>query len=81
MIFDEATRKQIAAANPSSSTWVSANAGSGKTRVLTDRVARLLFDKVDPKNILCLTYTKAAAFTALQQNDRNKRDGNQNMDG
>ena len=61
MIFDEATRKQIAAANPSSSTWVSANAGSGKTRVLTDRVARLLFDKVDPKNILCLTYTKAAA--------------------
>ena len=27
------------------------------------------------------TNTKAAAFTALQQNDRNKRDGNQNMDG
>lgn len=61
MIFDDATQKQIDAANPNSSTWVSANAGSGKTRVLTDRVARLLFEKVDPKNILCLTYTKAAA--------------------
>ena len=35
--------------------------GSGKTRVLTDRVARLLLDGVSPQHILCLTYTKAAA--------------------
>lgn len=58
---NEATRRQIAAADPMASTWLGANAGSGKTRVLTDRVARLLLDQVPPQNILCLTYTKAAA--------------------
>ncbi|MGJ8627179.1 MAG: double-strand break repair helicase AddA [Sulfitobacter sp.] len=59
--FDDATRAQIDAARPDASTWLTANAGSGKTRVLTDRVARLLLDKVEPQQILCLTYTKAAA--------------------
>ncbi|WP_371224830.1 double-strand break repair helicase AddA [Roseovarius sp. 2305UL8-3] len=58
---NEATNHQIKAAQPHRSTWLSANAGSGKTRVLTDRVARLLLDRVDPQHILCLTYTKAAA--------------------
>jgi len=57
----EATLAQIAAADPARSTWLSANAGSGKTRVLTDRVARLLLGGTDPRRILCLTYTKAAA--------------------
>ncbi|MEM6938674.1 MAG: double-strand break repair helicase AddA [Pseudomonadota bacterium] len=58
---DDATRAQIDAALPETSTWLGANAGSGKTRVLTDRVARLLFQGVQPQQILCLTYTKAAA--------------------
>ncbi|MFN3578195.1 MAG: UvrD-helicase domain-containing protein, partial [Tabrizicola sp.] len=57
----EAFARQIAAADPTRNTWLSANAGSGKTRVLTDRVARLLLNGVDPTRILCLTYTKAAA--------------------
>ncbi|NUH66955.1 double-strand break repair helicase AddA [Sulfitobacter sp. S0837] len=59
--FNDATRAQIDAARPDASTWLTANAGSGKTRVLTDRVARLLLDDVEPQHILCLTYTKAAA--------------------
>lgn len=58
---DAATERQVQAAQPGFSTWLSANAGSGKTRVLTDRVARLLLGGVEPQHILCLTYTKAAA--------------------
>ncbi|MEL7211264.1 MAG: double-strand break repair helicase AddA [Pseudomonadota bacterium] len=61
MIRNEATARQVQAADPQQSTWLSANAGSGKTRVLTDRVARLLLEEVEPQHILCLTYTKAAA--------------------
>jgi len=58
---DAATQAQTHAARPHASTWVSANAGSGKTRVLTNRVARLLLAGAAPHRILCLTYTKAAA--------------------
>jgi ATP-dependent helicase/nuclease subunit A len=58
---NEATERQVQSARPDASTWLAANAGSGKTRVLTDRVARLLLNGVEPQHILCLTYTKAAA--------------------
>jgi ATP-dependent helicase/nuclease subunit A len=58
---DAATERQVRAADPAASTWVTANAGSGKTRVLTNRVARLLLAGTSPQRILCLTYTKAAA--------------------
>jgi ATP-dependent helicase/nuclease subunit A len=49
------------ASDPARSVWVRANAGSGKTYVLTARVLRLLLSGVKPEEILCLTYTKAAA--------------------
>lgn len=58
---NDATRAQVSAADPAKSVWLAANAGSGKTRVLTDRVARLLLAGTEPQKILCLTYTKAAA--------------------
>ncbi|MFY9209779.1 MAG: double-strand break repair helicase AddA [Aestuariivita sp.] len=61
MIRNDATEAQVQAADPNASTWLAANAGSGKTRVLTDRVARLLLNRVEPQRVLCLTYTKAAA--------------------
>lgn len=52
---------QRVAADPALSAWVAANAGSGKTRVLVDRVTRLLLMGTRPSGILCLTFTKAAA--------------------
>jgi len=52
---------QRRASDPVASVWVMANAGSGKTRVLTDRVLRLLLNGTRPNAILCLTFTKAAA--------------------
>ncbi|MEM1036213.1 MAG: double-strand break repair helicase AddA [Pseudomonadota bacterium] len=65
--------EQKRAANPQRSAWVEANAGSGKTKVLIDRVARLLLSKPDgrpgapPDSILCVTYTKAAANEMLSR--------------
>ncbi len=61
MSRNAASEAQFRAARPDASTWLAANAGSGKTKVLTDRVARLLLRGVEPQHILCLTYTKAAA--------------------
>ncbi|OLP60492.1 double-strand break repair helicase AddA [Xaviernesmea oryzae] len=55
------TEKQKEASDPTRSAWVMANAGSGKTHVLTQRVIRLLLSGARPSAILCLTYTKAAA--------------------
>jgi len=60
-ISDNTKANQANAANPHSNVWVKANAGSGKTYVLSRRVLRLLIDGVPPEQVLCLTYTKAAA--------------------
>ena len=49
------------AVDPKHSVWVAANAGSGKTHTLANRVTRLLLEGVKPEKILCLTFTKAAA--------------------
>src|SRR3954470_16211134 len=60
-IPDSVIDRQIAASDPDRSAWVAANAGSGKTHVLAQRVIRLLLAGVDPAKILCITFTKAAA--------------------
>jgi ATP-dependent helicase/nuclease subunit A len=60
-ILREATEAQRLGSDPGWSAWVSASAGSGKTKVLGDRVLRLLLGNVPPAKILCLTFTKAAA--------------------
>lgn len=52
---------QRRASDPKASAWVDASAGTGKTRVLTDRVLRLLLDGAPPERILCITFTRAAA--------------------
>lgn len=61
LIIQQATAQQRLAARPDHHIHVEANAGSGKTRVLVNRVARLLISGSPPDKILCLTYTKAAA--------------------
>src|SRR6185295_17343500 len=62
VVLDRATEAaQADATNPVASAWVSANAGSGKTFVLAQRVVRLLLAGVDPTRILCLTFTRAAS--------------------
>ncbi len=59
--LERTTRAQQLASDPATSAWVSANAGTGKTYVLTTRVLRLLLAGTRPERILALTYTKAAA--------------------
>lgn len=58
---------QARASDPASSAFVSANAGSGKTHVLVQRVIRLLLAGVPPEKILCLTFTKAAAANMAER--------------
>ena len=56
-----ASAYQAKASDPAASVFVSANAGTGKTKVLTDRVLRLLLSGAPADGILCVTYTRAAA--------------------
>lgn len=58
---------QLAASNPNVNVWVNASAGSGKTKVLIDRMLRLLLRKVHAKTIVCLTFTQAAALEMQQR--------------
>jgi ATP-dependent helicase/nuclease subunit A len=60
-IPESVRRVQIEASDPDISAFVSANAGSGKTHVLAQRVINLLLRGADPAKILCITFTKAAA--------------------
>jgi ATP-dependent helicase/nuclease subunit A len=66
-IPDPVRAAQARASNPAASAFVSANAGSGKTHVLVQRVIRLLLDDVPPEKILCITFTKAAAANMAER--------------
>ena len=66
-IPDSVRAAQARASDPAASAFVSANAGSGKTHVLVQRVVRLLLDDVPPEKILCITFTKAAAANMAQR--------------
>jgi len=68
------TEQQRQAADPDRSVWVTANAGTGKTRVLTDRILRLLLAGADPEGILAITFTKAAAAEMTQRIERRLTD-------
>jgi ATP-dependent helicase/nuclease subunit A len=59
--FAEPDTAQRRAAGPHASVWVAASAGTGKTRVLIDRLLWLMLDGTDPSRVLCLTFTRAAA--------------------
>ncbi|MFT8719002.1 double-strand break repair helicase AddA [Acetobacter sp.] len=72
--IDLANEQQNAASDPNASVFVSASAGSGKTKLLIDRLLRLMLPRPNPHDpagplipgtwpgrILCLTFTKAAA--------------------
>src|ERR1700744_1777784 len=66
-IPDAVRDAQTRASDPTSSSFVSANAGSGKTHVLVQRVIRLLLTGVTPERILCITFTKAAAANMAER--------------
>src|SRR5947207_9216967 len=57
----EAAATQRLASRPAESVWVAASAGTGKTKVLTDRLLALMLGGTDPGHVLCLTFTRAAA--------------------
>ncbi len=59
--IETANQEQRDASDPATSAFVAASAGSGKTKLLTDRLLRLMLAGTKPQKILCLTYTKAAA--------------------
>ena len=66
-IPDAVRAAQRRASDPAASAFVSANAGSGKTHVLVQRVIRLLLADVPPEKILCITFTKAAAANMAER--------------
>jgi ATP-dependent helicase/nuclease subunit A len=53
--------------DPYKSCFISANAGSGKTKVIIDRIIALIINGFEPSKILALTFTNAAAAEMLER--------------
>ena len=66
-VHDTIAANQLAASDPQANVWVNASAGSGKTKVLIDRLLRLLLQGANPKAIVCITFTQAAALEMKQR--------------
>lgn len=58
---------QNIASNPHFNVLVAASAGTGKTKILTDRFIRLMLHGTPAEKILCLTFTNAAATEMKQR--------------
>ncbi len=58
-------KEQFNASDPKWSSWVSAHAGSGKTKTLVDRLLRLFLAGVHPRRVLCLTFSNASRFSMM----------------
>lgn len=61
------TSQQLKVTDPEKNFWVTASAGSGKTKVLTDRMVRLMLNGTPPHRIVCLTFTKKAAAEMMHR--------------
>ena len=61
-LLTQTIKYQNEASDPANSSWVFASAGSGKTKVLIDRLLRLLLENVAGNKILCITFTRVAAM-------------------
>ena len=62
-----AQKIQNYASNPQNNVYLSASAGTGKTKTLVDRILRLLLNNVKIERILCITYTNVAAKEMFQR--------------
>jgi ATP-dependent helicase/nuclease subunit A len=65
--FDDPSQLQAQASDPSANVYVSASAGTGKTKILVDRFLRLILNGTKPEAILALTFTNAAALEMLER--------------
>ena len=65
--ISSAVQIQQRASNPDANVYLAASAGTGKTKTLVDRMLRLLLNGAKVEDILCITFTNAAANEMLER--------------